>query len=217
MATFKLNVSDALNSFTGETLTSTGTTVDTHFNVVVSAKSSNDFFIKTIDSSGSAVTGVTITIDGSGAGTTDTGGYLHLNKATGVFSVVATKANYDTISQSIPHTNGEITGTYMKMYPFTFNRIVVKPSENKLIKVYEGQTGEDTVVTINRSEMGTTSLTMADGSTGKTQQNLFDDMVAAFSGENGTNKIVYKPSTETTTRIHTVSNVRQYSADTRSA
>ena len=65
MATFRLSVLDALNTFTGETLTETGSTVNTHFDVVVTAKTSNDFFIKTVDNSGTALTGVTLTVSSS--------------------------------------------------------------------------------------------------------------------------------------------------------
>jgi len=202
MATFRLSVLDALNTFTGETLTDASSSVNTHFDVVVTAKTTNDFFIKTVDNSGTAITGVTITIDGSGAGTTDANGYLHLNKATATYSISASKTNYDTISGDIAHTDTEITGTYIKMYPYTFNRIVIKPADNTLTKIYEGQTGENTAVVIDRSAMGTSSITMTDGTTGKTEQELFDDMVAAFSGSNTTDKIVYKPGSEVTKRAY---------------
>ena len=153
MATFRLSVLDALNTFTGETLTETGSTVNTHFDVIVTAKTSNDFFVKTVDNTGTALTGITITIDGSGAGSTDANGYLHLNKATGVYSVSAAKTNYDTISGNITHTDTEITGTYIKMYPYTFNRIVVKPGDNTITKIYEGQTGVGVANIINRAQL----------------------------------------------------------------
>jgi len=217
MATFKLSVLDALNTFTGETLTETGTTVNTHFDVVVTAKTSNDFFIKTVDNTGTAITGVTISIDGSSAGSTDANGYLHLNKATGTYSISASKTNYDTISGDIAHTDTEITGTYIKMYPYTFNRLVIRPADDTITKVYEGQTGEDKVVIINRSSISSAAPTLSDESTGKTEQDIFDDFIAAFSGSNTTDKIIYKPSSKVTKRAYSIAGKRNFSADTRDA
>jgi len=217
MATFRLSVLDALNTFTGETLTDDSSSVNTHFDVIVTAKTTNDFFIKTVDNTGTALTGVTISIDGSSAGSTDANGYLHLNKATGVYSISASKTNYDTISDSIAHTDTEITGTYIKMYPYTFNRIVVKPADNTITKIYEGQTGENTAVVIDRSSISSSEPTLSDESTGKTEQDIFDDFIAAFSGSNTTDKIVYKPSTKVTRRAYSIAGKRNFSADTRDA